>query len=115
MKEKLCAVIESDEKGKKYEAIFRDKECPCKASEKPECGRKETRVSFGAKGMSDYTINKDDERKNRYISRHKTNENWNNYKTAGFYAKNILWNKPTVEASVADTNRRFKNMHIKLK
>ena len=72
-------------------------------------------IHFGAKGYSDYTINKDDERKNRYISRHKSNENWNNYKTAGFYAKNILWNKPTVEASVADTNRRFKNIHIKLK
>ena len=32
---------------------------------------------FGAKGMSDYTIHKDDERKQRYLDRHKSNENWN--------------------------------------
>ena len=31
-------------------------------------------VHFGAKGMSDYTIHKDDERKYRYIMRHKKNE-----------------------------------------
>ena len=28
-------------------------------------------VSFGAAGMSDYTLHKDPERKERYISRHK--------------------------------------------
>ena len=92
-------LTKSKNKDKKYDAVVDGKKT----------------IHFGAKGYSDYTINKDDERKNRYISRHKSNENWNNYKTAGFYAKNILWNKPTVEASVADTNRRFKNIHIKLK
>ena len=28
-------------------------------------------VSFGAKGYSDYTLHKDPERKERYVSRHK--------------------------------------------
>ena len=27
----------------------------------------------------------------------------------------ILWNKPSVKASVADTNKRFKNIQIKVK
>ena len=72
-------------------------------------------IHFGAKGYSDITIHKDKERKDRYIARHKTNENWNDYKSAGFYAKNILWNKPTVKASIEDTNKRFKNINIKLK
>ena len=72
-------------------------------------------IHFGAKGYSDYTINKDDERKSRYITRHKNNENWHDYRTAGFFAKNILWNKPTISASIADTNKRFKNINIKLK
>ncbi len=43
-------------------------------------------VSFGAAGMSDYTKHKDPERKQRYINRHKKKEDWNNPKTAGFYA-----------------------------
>jgi len=28
------------------------------------------KINFGALGMSDYTIHKDDERKKRYIARH---------------------------------------------
>ena len=71
-------------------------------------------IHFGAKGYSDFTIHKDEERKGRYITRHKKNENWNDPMTAGFYAKNILWNKPSVKASVEDTNKKFKNIHIKL-
>ena len=29
--------------------------------------------------------------------------------------KHILWNKPTIEASVKDTNKKFPNLNIKLK
>ena len=72
-------------------------------------------IPFGAKGMSDYTKHKDDERKERYIDRHKKNENWNDPKTAGFYSKNILWNKKTITESIRDTNNRFKNINIKMK
>jgi hypothetical protein len=32
-------------------------------------------ISFGAKGMSDYTLHKDKLRKERYIARHEANEN----------------------------------------
>ena len=72
-------------------------------------------IPFGAKGMSDYTKHKDNERKERYIDRHKKNENWNDPKTAGFYSKNILWNKKTITESIRDTNNRFKNINIKIK
>jgi hypothetical protein len=107
MKEKLCAIVESDEKGKKYDAIFRDKDCPCKGSEEPKCGRKETRVSFGAKGFSDFTINKDEERKKLYLKRHEKNENWNDPKSRGALSRWILWNKKTLSASIADFKKRF--------
>ena len=52
-------------------------------------------VSFGQKNASDYTLHKNDDRKNRYIDRHKKNENWglSGIETAGLYAKNLLWNK----------------------
>ena len=53
-------------------------------------------VSFGAKGMSDMTIHKDPERKKRYVSRRKRNENWNEPKTGGRYAKHVLRNKKHV-------------------
>ena len=72
-------------------------------------------VSFGAAGMSDFTKHKDPERKQRYLNRHKKNENWNDPTTAGFYSRWITWNKPTISESVKDTNNRFKNINIKLK
>ena len=72
-------------------------------------------VSFGAAGYSDYSVHKNPERKQRYIDRHKKNENWSDPTTAGFYAKNLLWNKPTLTESIKDTNKKFKNINIKLK
>ena len=69
-------------------------------------------IHFGAKGMSDFTIHKDPERKERYLQRHSKNEDWNNPLTAAFYATNLLWNKQTLAESIRDTNRRFPNLHI---
>ena len=72
-------------------------------------------IHFGAVGYEDYTTHKDPERKQRYLKRHKKNENPNDHNTASFYATNILWNKPTLTESIKDTNNRFKNINIKLK
>jgi hypothetical protein len=64
-------------------------------------GRK---VYFGAAGMSDFTIHKDEARKQRYIDRHKNNENWtkSGIDTAGFWSRWYLWNKPTKQQSYND-------------
>ena len=86
----------SNKKDKKFDAIIDGKKT----------------ISFGAKGYSDFTRHKDEERKRNYIARHKVNQNWNDYKTAGFWAKNILWNKSTIEESIKDTDRKFKNLKI---
>lgn len=72
-------------------------------------------IPFGQKGASDMTQHKNEDRKNLYINRHKKNENWNDIHTAGFWAKNILWNQKTITESIRDTNNRFKNIHIKMK
>lgn len=69
------------------------------------------KVRFGGAGYSDFTIHKDPERKERYIDRHKAREDWEDWKTAGFYSRWLLWNKPTLRESIADTNKRF-NIHI---
>ena len=73
--------------------------------------RKKT-LYIGSQGMSDYTIHKNDERKQRYIQRHKKRENWNDIYSRGFYSRWILWNKKTIKSSIADTNKRF-NLHIR--
>lgn len=86
----------SNIEGKKYTAIFYDND------------RKKVKTShFGSAGMSDYTKHKDDERKQRYLDRHRNNENWNDYMTPGSLSKNILWNKPTINASYNDYLKKF--------
>ena len=67
-------------------------------------------ISFGAAGMSDFTLHKDDDRKERYIARRRKNEHWRAPKTAGFYSQHILWNKPTLQASVNDLNKGYNNI-----
>ena len=92
-------ISKSNRKDKKFKAVIDNKKT----------------IHFGASGFTDYTINKNKDIKDRYIQRHKKNENWNDYKTAGFYAKNILWNKPTIQEAIKDTNKHFKNIHITYK
>ena len=104
---RLCAIVESEKEGKKFDAIFRDKNCPCKMKDKVECGRGEKIVSFGAEGMSDFTKHKDEERKELYLARHKKNENWENPFSAGALSRWILWNKPTLKDSIADYKKHF--------
>lgn len=67
------------------------------------------KIHFGAAGYSDYTIHKDEERKQRYISRHQKNEDWteSGLNTAGFWARYLLWNKPTIAESINDIDQRF--------
>jgi len=85
----------STSKGKKYMAIFYD-------------GDKKVKTThFGASGMSDFTKHKDEERKQRYLDRHRARENWNDKFSAGALSKFILWNKPTLSASIADYKKHF--------
>ena len=65
---------------------------------------------FGAKGYSDFTIHKDEARRQRYLNRHRNREDWNNPFTPGALSRWILWNKPTLAASIAAFKKRF---HLK--
>ena len=87
----------STQKDKKLMAIFYDDD-----------GKKKKTTHFGAKGMSDFTIHKDKERKQRYLDRHRKRENWNSFMTAGSLSRYLLWNLPTLKASIADYKKRFK-------
>ena len=70
-------------------------------------------IHFGAKNYSDFTIHKDIDRKKAYLARHK-HDYHNNVNYAGFYATNLLWNKPTLKESIKNTNDKY-NVNIKLK
>ena len=69
-------------------------------------GRKRT-THFGASGMDDYTKTRDKQQKQRYLTRHRRNENWNSPMTAGALSRWILWNKETRGASITDYKKRF--------
>jgi len=70
-------------------------------------GKKKKTTHFGSAGMSDFTKNKDENRKKLYLERHRKRENWNSYMTAGALSRWILWNKKTISASIADYKKRF--------
>jgi hypothetical protein len=81
---------------------------------------KNKNIHFGASGYGDYTIwNKEkgkefaDKKKKAYLARHKVNENWNKsgIDTSGFWARWLIWNKPSLNASIKDIENRF-NVNI---
>ncbi len=88
---KLKSIKKANNKKHKYVAEFSDG----------------TKTFFGADGYSDYTKHKDPQRKERYIKRH-SNEDWKDPKKAGTLSRFILWNKPTLTASIVDFKKRFK-------
>lgn len=70
-------------------------------------------IHFGAHGMSDFTIHKDNKRKQNYIKRHEVSEDWNDITTAGYWSRWLLWNKKTISESIKDIESR-KNVKILL-
>jgi len=71
---------------------------------------KEYIVSFGARGMSDFTLHGDPERRERYLARHRPREDWtaSGLLTPGFWSRWLLWNQPTLEEGLEQVVRRFR-------
>lgn len=86
----------SNQEGKKYKAVFYD-----------ENRQKIKTTHFGAVGYQNFTQHKDEDRKQAYLARHKNNENWNDYKSAGSLSRHLLWNKPSLSASYNDYVKKF--------
>ena len=91
---KLKTLRKSLKPAKKYDAVF-------------EIEGKEKTISFGAAGMSDFTLHHDEARKERYLNRHRKNEHWDKPDTPGALSRYILWNKKTLKASLRDYKKRF--------
>lgn len=77
---------------------------------------KEKRTSFGAQGYGDFIIFTKEEgresglrHKENYNTRHKKDLRTGDPTRAGFLSVFILWNKPTLQASIDDYKRRLKS------
>ena len=70
-------------------------------------GEKERRIPFGAKGYEDYTQHHNPLRKENYLTRHRTREDWKDPMTAGALSRWILWEYPSLERSVREFKRKF--------
>ena len=83
----------SDKDGKKFYIITNDNK----------------KVYFGAAGYDDFTITKNEEQKQRYIARHKKNENWNDINSAAFWSRFYLWEKPTKKEAYENIKKIYIN------
>lgn len=86
-------IRKSKRKDKKLEAVF-------------ENGK---RVSFGAKGYEDYTIHKDEKRKENYLARHKNDPK--DIHTAGGLSRDILWSKPNMKDAIKFAEKKH---HVRI-
>jgi hypothetical protein len=91
---KLISIKPSNKSDKKLMATFETN------------GRKKV-IHFGAKGMSDFTKHKDRARRSRYIKRHLKDLRTGNPARAGYLSMYILWNKPSLQASIANYRSRL--------
>ena len=73
------------------------------------------KVHFGAKGGSTFVDHKNTQTKKAWEARHRVNENWNDFDTAGALSKHILWNKGSLKGSISDLNSRQKQFRFKMK
>ena len=85
---------------KRYKAVFYDRN-----------KKKVKTIQFGDKRYDNYTIHKDDKRKELYRKRH-YRDNIDDPMSAGSLSWYLLWNKKTLEASIKEYERRFGMIHI---
>ena len=66
------------------------------------------KVYFGAAGYEDFTTHKDEARKQRYIARHKKNEDWDDINSPAFWSRFYLWEKPTKKEAYENIKKILK-------
>ena len=72
------------------------------------------KISFGDNRYEDFTMHKNEKRKQNYISRHsKEDHSKSNIASPAFMSRWILWHLPTIESSIADLNNKYKDIKFK--
>ena len=59
--------------------------------------------------VEDFTTHKDEARKQRYIARHKKNEDFTDINSAGFWSRFYLWEKPTKKEAYENIKKKYIN------
>jgi hypothetical protein len=91
-------IKKSPKKDKKLVAIFKDRK-----------GKVIKQTHFGAAGMSDFTIHKDKDRRERYRKRHKKDLDTKDFTRSGYLSFFVLWGDSSdFETAVKDYKKRFK-------
>lgn len=83
-------------KNKKWTAVFYDDE-----------HKKIKTTHFGDSRYKDYTQHKSDEQRNAYINRHRKNEKWDDYMSAGALSRYILWEHKDFYKAVREYMKKF--------
>jgi len=91
---KLVSIKKSNKSGKKLMATF-------------ETNGRNKVIHFGSAGMGDLTKHKNFQRRDRFIFRHHKDLKTGDPTRAGFLSMFILWNKPSLQASISDYRRRL--------
>jgi hypothetical protein len=68
---------------------------------------KTRRIAFGDATMEDYTMHKNPLRKENYLQRHRSREDWTNPMTPGALSRFLLWETPNLDEAVRRFRRRF--------
>jgi hypothetical protein len=93
---KLISIKKSNRSGKKFMATFDTN------------GRKKViHFGFNNNTKNDYTKHHDIKRRNRYIFRHQKDTKTGDPSRAGYLSLFVLWNKPSLQGSIADYRRRL--------
>lgn len=89
----------------KYILEFSDRPKKRFTLEMPEEGHEH---HFGAKPFKKgtYIDHGSDKLKKAWIARHKGDKNWNNLHSGIFFARHLLWNKPTLKESIRDLQKK---------
>ena len=98
----LKSIKKSDRTNKKYKATF---------TIHKDGKKKEKTTYFGYPSQTDpkndYTRHKDKNRRNRYIWRHMKDTRTGDPTRAGYLSLYVLWNKPSLKASITDYKKRL--------
>lgn len=85
-------VENSNRKGKRFKAIFKNGKI----------------IHFGQQGGKTYIDEGDKTKRENYLARHKSRENWNDPYTAGALSRWILWGDYTsIDGNIASFKRMF--------
>ena len=93
--------VEEINDNKRFIAFFSD-------ASTTKCGQTNPKIGT-------YIDHKNEKLKTNYIKRHIRDLRTNDYKRAGYLSLFLLWNRPNLEESVKDFNKRIKNNNFEIK